>query len=470
MGRPSNRACLLLLTSASLVAVLVACAICGAVVLFTQISPEPDVTAPTSSSISSTPIAGPENSDWLRTHALPLETVEPYDGDDFGDLMPLKDLIGDARIVALGEATHGTHEFFTMKHRMVRFLVQEMGFNVFAIEDNWTEATFVNDYVLYGEGDATTAVLKGINYWTWRTEEVRDMVAWMRRHNESPGASPLVSFHGFDVNKEQTLAIDNVVRFLEDVDPPSAAEAGANYECFYAEDVDSWYPEVSRSAQDECRAGLQAVMDVLLANQERYIALSSPEAYEVAVQSARVVLQAEDVFGQDDPQARDRHMAENARWLLDQAGSEAKIILWAHNAHVSGADPEECEDCLGMGHHLRQVYGDNLVIFGFAFNEGQVTAIGPDWELTAHPVSPAPPETFEWYAHNTGLPAFILNLRGLGADEPGAAWLTQPLLFRSVGSMYDPTVPEEWFCEYNLPRAFDAIIYVDQTTATWLLP
>src|SRR5689334_21942379 len=127
----------------------------------------------------------PESSDWLREHALPFDTTDP--GSDFTDLVPLKEWIGDARIVALGEATHGTHEFFEMKHRMLRFLVEEMGFNTFAIEANLPEANLLNDYLHTGQGDPA-ALLDGLHFWTWDTQEVLDMILWMRAHNENPGA------------------------------------------------------------------------------------------------------------------------------------------------------------------------------------------------------------------------------------------------------------------------------------------
>jgi erythromycin esterase len=416
-------------------------------------------------------VADSETASWLRAQALPLDAVEPYDGDDFSDLLPLRDLIGDARIVALGEATHGTREFFTMKHRLVQFLVEEMGFNLFAIEDNWTEAEFVNRYVLYGEGDAETAMESGINYWTWRTEEVLDMVVWMREHNQTPGDSPLVSFHGFDMNKGQTLAMDDIVRFFQDTDPTYAVEAKANFECFYDEEVNYWYADLSAAEKDACRAGLQAVMDRLVVNQEDYVAAATLDAYQVAAQSARVVLQAEDVFREQYrwPDPRDVYMAENARWLLEQSGPQAKIVLWAHNAHVTSGNPEEGEGYFGMGYYLRQAYGDDLVVIGFAFGDGQVTAVDSAGNLTAQYVPPPPPETLEGYARQTGLPALVLNLRGLDLSQPGAAWLTEPVLLRSIGSMYDPTVPDQWFYEHDLPAAFDALIYIDQTWATRLL-
>jgi len=426
---------------------------------------------PTSVRATYPPTADPEVSNWLRIHAWPLDKIEPIDEDDFSDLTPLKDFIGKARIVALGEGTHGTHEFFTMKHRLVRFLVQEMGFNTFAIEASWPVAIRVNDYVLRGEGDPATA-LAGI-YFPWNTQEVLDMIEWMRRHNQDPGGSPVVSFHGFDA-QVPTVAVSNVVDYFQRVDLNYAAEARDKYDCLLGDIAQ--YTGLPKVKRDACRADLQSVMDRLKTNRQRYMDSSSPETYTLAEQNARIVLQVEDVLTDPRRSVRDRYLAENVRWLLDQAGPDAKIILWAHNAHVADAAQGSHAS---MGRHLRDMYAQDMIIFGFSFNDGQINAYGYPLErqtangsLGAYPVPPALPKiTFEWYAHSAGLPAFILNLRDLRIDQSTTWWLTQPLLLRSIGATYDQTLsPGFYLYEYNLPEAFDAIIYIDRSTPTQLLP
>jgi erythromycin esterase len=156
--------------------------------------------------------------EWLRANAIPFETTEP--GSKFEDLLPLKALIGDARIVALGEATHGTHEFFQMKHRLVEFLVEEIGFSLFAMEVGWAEADSVNNYVHTCEGDPVTT-LAGLGYWTWNTQEVLDMIRWMCVHNQKPGDAPEIGFAGFDMQLPDT-AITNVISYFQRVEPSYA--------------------------------------------------------------------------------------------------------------------------------------------------------------------------------------------------------------------------------------------------------
>lgn len=483
MRHPSKQNPLLCLGIALLAALLSSCQVSSpSAGSSTTPSPSAAVLTPTSAAKAiATPIptpvvaaatADPAISEWLKTHAWPLKTVEPSDNDDFSDLMPLKDFIGSARIVALGEGTHGTSEFFRMKHRLVRFLVQETGFNTFAIEANWPEARRVNDYVLNGEGDPAQTIA-GMGFWTWTTQEVLDMIEWMRRHNKSPGDQPSVSFHGFDMQNPE-LAMQQVLNYLESVNPDAAAEAKRRYICF---DLYLNYPTLRSSEQDECRVNIQAVMEALSEHQAEYAERSSPEAYAIAEHSARLVQQAERLHRSQDAteslSTRDRFMAENVQWLIDHAGPDVKIILWAHNGHVSTEMPF-------MGWHLRNVYQygrDDMVVIGFAFNEGALNAVGMTPDLnrairppSTHSVPPALPETFEWYAHSTGLPVFILNLNDLDSDDPATTWLTRPLLMRSVGAGYNQSVPEKFFYQLVLPDVFDAIIYIDQTRPTRLLP
>jgi len=161
-------------------------------------------------------------SDWAGRNAIQLKTTVP--GNDFSDMVPLGDIVGDARIVELGEATHGTSEFFEMKDRMVRYLASQKGFTIFSIEANMPEAYRLNDYVLNGVGDPTV-LLKGMYFWTWNTQEVLDMILWMRQYNLS--GEGRVEFTGFDM-QTPTLSLENVQQFVTKYDPvyvPELAEA-----------------------------------------------------------------------------------------------------------------------------------------------------------------------------------------------------------------------------------------------------
>jgi erythromycin esterase len=412
----------------------------------------------------------PEVSAWLRENAIPFDTADP--NSDFEDLMPLKELIGDARIVALGEATHGTREFFQMKHRMLRFLVEEMGFNTFAIEANWPEANLVNDYVQTGQGDPAE-LLRGLYFWTWNTQEVLDMILWMRAHNENPGDAPLVSFHGFDMLFYEG-AMDNVVAYLEKVDPDRAAKTTELYDCFRQfAGKESMYARLSVTRKVECRANLQAVYDQLSQQQSAYESQSSPEAFARVLQNARIVLEAEHfyVYG---PVAgftlRDRYMAENVAWLLDQAGPDARIVLWAHNDHVSvGETIWQGMGGKAMGAYLRERYGSQMVVFGFSFYQGRFNA--EEWQSGLGALSTGlPPEnSYEYYFHSAELPRFFLDLRGLPSDSTATNWLLTSRPFRFIGSTYDLSHPEDYFISAILPGRLDVIIYFEDTSPSLLL-
>jgi erythromycin esterase len=409
----------------------------------------------------------PEISNWLRENAIPFDTTEP--DSDFDDLMPLKEIIGDSRVVALGEATHGTHEFFQMKHRLLRFLVEEMGFNTFAIEANWPEANLVNDYVHTGEGDPAK-LLKGLHFWTWDTQEVLDMIRWMRVHNENPGDAPKVSFFGFDM-QYSGMAMDNVVEYIQQVDPENAPQLAAYYDCFrdYENKMQD-YAGLPSSTKSECRGNLQAAYDWLNQWQDSYEEHSSSKAFARALQNARIVLQAEDSYGDRVYVLRERYMAENVTWLLDQAGPEAKIVLWAHNGHV-GTSPTATKS---MGTYLQERYGDEMVVFGFSFYSGAFNAIrGSDgsgqYGMTEFQIALPPEESYEHYFHSAGCPRFFLDLRDIQAGSSATDWLLTPHPFRSIGAIYDQSGPQQYFRIASLPQMFDALIYLQDTTPSLLL-
>jgi erythromycin esterase len=408
----------------------------------------------------------PEATAWLKQHAIPFATSKPESG--FDDLQPLKRVIGDARIVALGEATHGTREFFEMKHRLLEFLVKEMGFNTFAIEATWPESNLVNDYVHTGEGDPAK-LLSGLYFWTWNTQEVLDMILWMRRHNEDPGDAPKVSFFGFDMQQPR-MAMQNVVDYLKPLDAGAAERAASRYSCLLFNRGS--YAGLGATMKEECRQSFQAVYDELATWQADLEARSSPAAYAGALQSARVALQAEALFSAGmtaaASQIRDQAMADNAAWLLEQAGPDAKIVLWAHNGHVRN-EPG------WMGSHLRERFGSQMVIVGFDFYGGSFNAVQykagrPAGGLGLHQVEPPPADSHEGYFHSAGVPRMILDLRRVDSTAPATRWLAGPRWMRAIGAVYDKDQPANFAYFARLPAEYDVIIYFEETTPSVLLP
>ena len=414
---------------------------------------------------------------WLQGNAIPFTTAEA--GSGFDDLQFLKEMIGDARVVSLGESTHGTREFFQMKHRMLEFLVKEMDFNVFGIEASWPEANLVNEFVQTGRGDPEV-LLSGLYFWTWNTQEVLDMILWMREHNQNPGGDPTVSFLGFDM-QYPGLAIQNVLDYLLTVDPVAAAQTSTDFACLSAfangprgfAGMETRYENQPQSYRDACADDLHAVHDALLARREEYEAASSVAEFALAERSARVALQFEDMKSVRTQGARDYYMAENASWLLDQAGPDAKMVLWAHNGHV--ADNPTYGESASMGYYLRQRYQEDLVIAGFDFFQGgfrAVTYVGYNQYggVEDHVVGPPLPTSYEDYFHSSGMERMVLDLRSVDLGTAGTSWLAGPRLMRSIGAVFSPTNPNSYFYEVSVPDRYDWIIYFDSTSAAVGLP
>jgi erythromycin esterase len=427
----------------------------------------------------------PQTMSWLQENALPFNTIQP--DADYNDLMALKGMIGPARIVALGEATHGTHEFFQMKHRLFKFLVEEMGFTAFAMEAYWAEANLLNDYVHTGEGNVRE-LLANLGYWPWQTQEVLDLIEWIRVYNQNPDHTP-VSFYGFDMQNAKG-AIDQLLLYLETVDPETAVSSQEKLGCFSRYQNYNYeqiqYAQQPAATKAECRENLQEVYDEILAHQTAYEGLSSSATFAMALHDARVIQQTEAMAAVAEANvilprewfnARDEAMAENVSWLLDQLEPDAKVVLWAHNAHIQKVDWEfRGVHYVPMGTHLQQKYGDELVVFGFCFYDGTFNAYEYDTatntyaDLKTHRIEPLIANSHEAYLHRLNSPRFFLDLRQVTNGSPEANGLLNPHWLRFVGAEYDPkSKPEDNAFMVVLPAAFDIIVYFDETTPSNLL-
>jgi len=402
-----------------------------------------------------------EQLDWVRNTAIPISSADP--GESYDDLMPLKDLIGDAHIVGLGEATHGTSEFFRMKHRIIDFLASEMGFTIFAIEANMPEAYRVNDYVLNGRGDPKE-LLKGMYFWTWNTEEVLDMILWMREFNLS--GKGRMQFTGFDM--QYMLVAAGIVRdFVKEADPDYLPTVDAAH----ALAIEVY--NLKRSGSPDFAAKYDAAAEAVTAVREHLESLRSFDSglrkdpvqrrpsqhitLDWAIQNSRIVEQATLLLADKTGLYRDEQMAANIDWILGQAPPGAKIVLWAHDYHVSRTEG-------AMGSHLAERHGRDYVVLGFGFHEGSYNAVGPQG-LTAYNASPSFPGSVEYLCHKTGMPQFILDLRKALPDNPGA-WLLGPVQFRIIGA-----VPADGFyATSTFTHDYDALIYFDHSSPSALLP
>ena len=384
----------------------------------------------------------PGHVNWVQQNAIPVSTVVAGSGS--ADLQPLKNVIGDARIVSLGEATHGTKEFFQMKHRLLEFLVTEMGFTHFSIEANMPEAYKLNDYVLTGQGDPAE-LLEGMYFWTWNTQEVLDMIHWMRAYNASGQGT--VQFTGFDAQISWGAA-DNLRAFLAVADPaylPAASSALDQIEV----------ADNTRQVTPAILAAARGLYDHLSGKRNDYLASHSAEQVDWMIQNARVIVQVVEGIAGITP--RDKSMAENVGWILDHAPAGSKIVLWAHNGHVAKTPG-------WMGKYLDDRYGDDMYVLGFNFGEGRYNAYGSQG-LTSHQAHAPVPGSLESLFDATGMPRFILDLRHTREEAPGL-WFQKPRLVQSHGSVafhcaFFPSVAAE---------EYDGLIWIDPMTPSVLLP
>jgi erythromycin esterase-like protein len=413
--------------------------------------------------------------DLVRQSAHPLRgSAQDYD--------PLMDLIGDARFVLIGEASHGTHEFYRERAEITKRLIQEKGFTAVAVEADWPDAYRVNRYVRGSNDDATSGeALLGLQQfptWMWRNTDVLSFVTWLRHYNDAlPQDAAKIGFYGLDLYSMHA-SIEAVLGYLDKIDPEAAKRARYRYSCFqhFGEDTQAYGYAASFGLAESCEdEAVNQLMELQrrtaeYAQQDGQVA---EEEFFFAEQNARLVKNAEEYYRSmfrrrvSSWNLRDRHMAETLEQLfvhLDKPGTPAKIVVWAHNSHLGDARATDMGDAgeLNVGQLVRERYGRDAVLVGFSTYTGTVTAAS-DWGASAElkRVRPALPESYEALFHNTGLPRFLLNLRDGGQLIPA---LREPRLERAIGVIYRPE--SERISHYfyaRLPDQFDAVIHFDET-------
>jgi len=396
--------------------------------------------------------------DWVRQNAIAFLT--PDAGNGLDDLLPLKQLIGDAHVVGMGEATHGTSEFFRMKHRLFEFLATEMGFTTLAMEVDMAGAYKVNDYLLNGTGDPKE-LLKGMNYWMWNTQEVLDMILWMRQFNLS-GKGP-VQFTGFDM-QSATAATQTVHAFVTRADPAYLGTLDGVYS--QVADVSYMSSQAGQASRDYVEfvtTRTRGIWQYLDGHRSDYRAAGfSDTEVEWAIQNGKIAEQA--TYNKiADVGYRDSCMAANLEWIVKQAPPGAKIVSWAHNWHVSKSPNYYWGS---MGYHLAQAHGDDYRVLGFASHDGRYNAWASTGAANAYDAVPSYPGSVEYVFHSTGMPQFILDLRLASNDDPASFWLLGSILNRNIGSYAIPG----FSLTIRLTKDYDALIFFNHTTPSRLLP
>ena len=409
--------------------------------------------------------------------------MHPVTGDAT-DYDALLKMIGEASVVCLGEASHGTHEFYRDRAKITKRLIEEKGFNVVAVEADWPDAYRVNRYVraMSEDADATEA-LEGFKArfptWMWRNADVLDFVGWLRTYNDV-FAEPKqrVGFYGLDLYSLSS-SIEAVIGYLEKVDPAAAEQARKRYGCFdhFGDEAQSYGYAAAFGIADSCR---DEVVNQLTDLRRRAAELANrngqipPDEFFYAEQNARLVRNAEEYYRSmfagriSSWNLRDKHMAETLDALIAHLGKQrpTKAVVWEHNSHLGDARFTEmgAQGELNVGQLVRERYGDDSVLIGFSTYSGTVTA-ADDWDGPAlrKTVRPGLRGSYEELLHNVSPTAYYLNFRG---DGLASGELMEPRLQRAIGVIYRPeTERQSHYFHARLPQQFDAMIHIDETRA-----
>lgn len=397
---------------------------------------------------------------------------EPFESVESADLNPLIDRIGDCQVVLLGEASHGTSEFYRMRARITQELIKHKGFRFVAIEGDWPDAGRLDHYVRHFEFPPSewTAFAR-FPTWMWRNNEVRAFVDWLHAHNAGRKMDQRIAIYGLDLYSMYT-SIRSVLEYLESIDRESAARARQRYACLtpWRADPATYGHAALTGSYHSCEKEVVRVLQEMLRKREDYAARDG-ERFLDAVQNARLVANAEQYYrimyygSRASWNLRDQHMFETLKTLIAFHGPKTKAIVWAHNSHVGNAAATEmsARGELNIGQLCRSEYGARSFLLGFGTHTGTVAAAS-DWDgpMEVKTVMPSLPRSYERLCHESGPRNFMLPLRG----APGAALMAKPRLERAIGVIYRPeTELASHYFQAVLPQQFDEYVWFDETKA-----
>lgn len=404
--------------------------------------------------------------DQLREHATALPAI---DDPAFADAF---EQFADAKVVLIGEASHGTSEFYRARAAITRRLIERHGFSIVAAEADWPDAAKIDRYVRQHQSAAWVEEgFKRFPTWMWRNQEVADFAGWLRNHNDSLPAERQVEFRGLDVYSLGS-SIQEVLGYLDRVDPHAASVARQRYGCLSPwHDEPAVYGRNVMRGQPSCEDAVVEQLRALLDQRLAYLDKDGNNFFN-AEQNARVVLAAEQYYramyrgSTESWNLRDRHMFDTLRALLDHRGSDAKAVVWAHNSHIGNAASTSMgwDGEFNIGELCRTAFGRDAVLLGMATDRGQVAA-ADDWDepMQIKQVRPSRPDSWEQLFLRAGLPASLTSWR----DDPALREvMARPRLERAIGVIYRPaTERQSHYFQAILSEQFDALLWLEQTTA-----
>jgi erythromycin esterase-like protein len=397
------------------------------------------------------------------------------------------DRFGDAKVVLLGEATHGTSEFYRARAAITKQLITAHGFNIVAVEADWPDAARIDRYVRHlAPAMSARQAFERFPTWMWRNEEVLAFLDWLRLHNEGLPPERRTAFRGLDVYS-LGASIEAVLGYLDGVDPNAASGARRRYGCLtpWQDEPADYGRAVLHGRKDSCEEAVIAQLNELLAHRLDYMRQDG-EAFFDAAQNARIVRAAERYYrimyrgGNESWNLRDRHMFDTLQALLRAGGgpSGGKAVVWAHNSHIGNAAATAMgwHGEFNIGELCRTAYGDEAVLIGFGTDRGTVAA-SDDWdgEMRIKSVVPARPDSYEFAFRKAGLSRSLTDWRRSGSRGSDRRELIEALresrLERAIGVVYRPrTEFMSHYFEAVLAEQFDAYVWFEETSAVTPLP
>lgn len=391
----------------------------------------------------------------LKKEVITLKTVEPAD-KNLKDLMPLKEILNDKEIVGMGEATHGTSEFFKMKHRVFKFLVEEMGFRAFAMECNFGDGQIINDYILNGVGDELD-VINTLSFLIWKKDEVKNMINWMKEYNLKVKDKDKIRFYSFDMqsDKHEYRFLSNYLKKVKpELEKELLGEIPSNLNL-----IGSNCKEVNNDATDKIRENF-------VMYKEEMIKKSSKEEYDLILKDLDIIKQSIELINQNKVdsskvyQLRDKNMAGNIKWIYDREKElgNGKIMLWAHNGHIR---KDEFSDLYRpMGSNLDEIFGEKYYALGLEFFKGKFNA-GNIYELKE-----SNPKTLGYIFNKLGNPILYFDIKKALNNNKIRTWAANNEVYiNDIGaSRYDEHRKDEYITKLDVNKAFDGLIFVNETT------
>lgn len=414
----------------------------------------------------------------VEGHALPAmiaraaEPLPAFDDASFGRSF---DRWANRRVVLLGEASHGTSEFYRARAAITRHLIEHHGFTIVAVEADWPDAAAVDRYVRHRphRADAGPAFQR-FPTWMWRNTGVAAFTRWLRQHNAGVDQPERrAGFYGLDLyNMRGSIA--SVLAYLDRVDPEAAAVARERYGCLtpWQREPSTYGRAVLTSGYRKCEEAVVKECREILARELDYAARDGDDFLDAA-QNARLIASAEEYYrimyygGAESWNLRDNHMFETLEHLLEARGADSKAVVWAHNSHIGDARHTEMgmvRDELNIGQLCRQRFGRDAALIGFGTHSGTVAAAN-DWDgdMEVKPVRPSHEDSYERLCHDSGKGRFLLDL---SRHEKLMRRLAEPRLERFIGVIYRPeTELASHYAEAMLPLQFDAYVWFDETRA-----